>query len=342
MPMPRPLPSLLALLLSATLAHGQPGESPRWYKVELLIFAQEGGAGDAEQWEATPRLDYPDRYRFLIDPAAVRANSAAYPDRPSSLDEIGRQIIALPPEETQIEDTPGDVAADATADATGFPPPSPAEAGEEPPLTPTPFVLLPASERTFPASYMRRSGRYDPLFHGAWYQPIREEELALPIVLDRSGDSGDWPRLQGSVKLYLSRYLHIETDLWLNTRGDYLPGQWQMPAPPLGPPSLIVEEPPDEDPDPMAIGWPATGSDGFPVADEIMPTPGAPDPQEIGIETGPRYPFRHAVLMQQKRRMRSTEVHYLDHPLIGVVVTLTPLTAEELEELAEAADRVSP
>ncbi len=34
--------------------------------------------------------------------------------------------------------------------------------------------------------------------------------------------------------------------------------------------------------------------------------------------------------------MRSTEVHYIDHPLLGVVVKLTPLTGVELEAMARA------
>ena len=38
--------------------------------------------------------------------------------------------------------------------------------------------------------------------------------------------------------------------------------------------------------------------------------------------------------LNDKRRMRSEEVHYLDHPMLGLVVKLTPLTEEELEALA--------
>ncbi len=52
-------------------------------------------------------------------------------------------------------------------------------------------------------------------------------------------------------------------------------------------------------------------------------------------EAGPIYPFRHAVPMRQSRRMRSNEVHYLDHPLLGVVIKFTPVTADELAVIAE-------
>ncbi len=43
----------------------------------------------------------------------------------------------------------------------------------------------------------------------------------------------------------------------------------------------------------------------------------------------PPWPYRHAVPVREKRRLRSKEVHYLDHPLLGVVIKFTP--AEELE-----------
>ena len=147
-------------------------------------------------------------------------------------------------------------------------------------------------------------------------------------MLDDSGAMQDWPRLQGWVKLYLSRYLHVETNLWLNTPGDYLHGEWRMPAPPWGPSSLVVELPePPAEPEPYFLSPAAAPTQ----PDEVV------DPNDIGLEeTGPTYPWRHAVLMQQRRRMRSNEIHYLDHPMLGVVVKLTPLDEQQLAAMAAA------
>ena len=200
-------------------------------------------------------------------------------------------------------------------------------------MLPTPFIALPAAQREFngKAAYMQRSGRYQTLFHQSWAQPVLRKGSALPFILDRSGDTGQWSRLQGSVTLHLSRYLHLETNLWLNTSGDYLPGEWRMPAPPLGPPSLIVERCRRETSEGFGEQWEASTE-----AEWHEP--------ELGAEEswGPLYPYRHAVLLQQKRRMRSTEVHYIDHPKLGVVIKLTPLTEEDLEIMAqdEAASRL--
>ena len=234
---------LLSNLLFALPAAAQDPIEDRWFKVELMIFSHRAAPSGSEQWEPTPRLEYPAEFRFLVEPELVAANIATHPGE-SVVDEFGRQIITLDSEDA---DTTGDSIGNEETDV-GPEGQDPFAAGEQTPpvpLTPTPFIALPSSDKTFhgKAAYMQRSGRYRTLFHEAWYQPFADENRTLPIVIDRSGDTGEWPQLQGSVKIYLSRYLHIETDLWLNTDGSYLPGEWQMPAPPFGPPSLIIEEP---------------------------------------------------------------------------------------------------
>lgn len=303
---------LLPALTPAALAQD------RWFKVELLIFGNTAG-GTTEQWDAAPVLAYPGAARFLVEPDKLAANAKKYRGT-SRTDEYGRQMLSLPAGRgaTRSTDIPG--AANAT--------PTAARAG-----SPTPFVALPATQREFrgKAAYMQRSGRYRTLFHESWVQPVRGQANSLPIVLDRSGDTGQWPLLQGSVTIHLSRYLHISTNIWLNTTGDYLPGEWRMPAPPLGPPSVLVD------------GQPLSA-----LAETSAPTPGPAGPAYQGSaaagateaamaeQTGPVYPFRHAVQLQQKRRMRSGEVHYIDHPMLGVVVKLTPLSDEDLKTLALA------
>ena len=249
-----------------------------------LMIFSHVGGESAEQWDPTPELVYPETARFLIN---------------------SEQLNAAAGELYPLQDKP-------TATVL--------------PALPTPFVILGNSEQEFrgKAAYMQRSGRYRILFHETWLQPVTERSRALPIILDQSGDTGEWPELQGSIQLHLSRYLHLETNLWLNTNGDYLPGSWRMPAPPLGP-SSTTEEPQESD---LYASTEESGSEPTP---EESWQEASPEEAEV---PGPVYPFRHAILLQQKRRMRSTEVHYLDHPMLGVVAKLTPLTAQDLELLA--------
>jgi len=56
--------------------------------------------------------------------------------------------------------------------------------------------------------------------------------------------------------------------------------------------------------------------------------------EQAELETGPVYPYRHAVALQQKRRMRSKEIHYIDHPMLGIIIKFTPLIAPEPTEVS--------
>ncbi|MEP1472235.1 MAG: CsiV family protein [Halieaceae bacterium] len=314
--------ALFAMLSGALPAFSQSTDSQRWFRVELMIFSHESAnAGSAERWDPAPPLAYPKTGRFLIDEAQIEKNQRAYPDGESSLDARGVQTINLALETAAASDIPRQQTVDSGTDnGAGQADTSVQQA----PLTPAAFTPRPLSELEFrgKAAYMQRTGRFKTLFHQTWLQPMRSEEQALPIIIDRSGDQQSWPRLQGSVKFYLSRYLHIQTNLWLNTTGDYLPAQWTMPAPPMGPPSLIIIEPP------------SATSDNYYVSET------APSVDEAGmpmtVASGPVYPWRHAILMDQKRRMRSNEVHYIDHPMLGIVVKILPVSAEELEDIALA------
>jgi len=254
------------------------GEGETEYRVEMLVFSTPGGAS-AEVWEATPTLAYPGRTRTLLDA-----------DDPAA--------AAL-----QGEPDAGPLTAGTAAPDLGSPPP---------------FITLPTSALEFraAATRMEHDGRYRKLFHKAWIQPIPSRGAAIPIVLDRSGDGGPWPALQGTVTLYISRYIYVETNLWLNTNGEYLHSAWRMPPPPLGPPTTA---PAYEDALTDAVP---------PAAQPVAAQPVSVPPEPAPTATGPTYPYAHAVLLHQTRRMRSGEVNYIDHPLLGVIIKVTPVKRE--------------
>ena len=280
-----PIFVFIALLLPL----GAQAQSAPLYLVELLVFSQPSGAG-AEQWDATPELSYPNPSRFLTypgeQPVAPAPSSATYATSatPGAAEPMG--INALPG-----------------------------------PVPPSLFTTLPEAQQQLAgkAAAKQRSGRYSILFHEAWLQPMSSQAESIPIVLDRSGDGGAWPALQGSIKLYLASYLYLETNLWLNTQGEYLPGSWRMPAPPLAPASKV----------PVSV-VPAPAQPAGQPAVAGMQTPAMNSPsgnREIGMgeSLGPDYPFRHAVLLQQTRRIPSGKIAYVDHPLLGVLIQISPL-----------------
>ncbi|WP_156782080.1 CsiV family protein [Acidihalobacter aeolianus] len=113
------------------------------------------------------------------------------------------------------------------------------------------FKVLPPSEYalTGAARRLQASGRYTVLAHVAWEQPGLSIDQAVPIEIDagrdyaplypalmapryvnQNGQTVEIPapqhlyRLSGTVKVVLSRYLHVYTDLVLNVPTQNLPG----------------------------------------------------------------------------------------------------------------------
>lgn len=133
------------------------------------------------------------------------------------------------------------------------------------------------------AKKLRASSRYEVLLHQGWRQPGLDRGKAAPMRIEVALDGGRQPvrsgtdgwsnpraRLEGELKLILSRYLHLETDL------RYYTGE--------------VLQPLDAIQDEFA---------------ELVTQP---------------LVYR----MKQGRRMRSGELHYIDHPGFGLLAVVKP------------------
>lgn len=115
---------------------------------------------------------------------------------------------------------------------------------------PTAYTQLPATEWKLLDldRRLKNSRNYRPLMHLAWRQPIAEPEYAQPIYVETNQDG---ERLEGTLKIGVKRYLHLDVNLLL-----------QRPS------------------------------------------------QQGGFKS-----YR----MQTRRKMRSGVLHYLDHPVLGVL-----------------------
>lgn len=290
--LPTLLPGLFWGLLWIGLADAEEAvDEPRWYQVELVIFAhQSDTALDSERWPEIAGVTLPANLRQL----------------------------SLPLPQPAAEPTP-------TA-------------------APEPFLILADEEMQLNdvAARIARSKRFEPLLHIAWRQPTLADEQTQPILLydgmtapytgeeiaalqaqaaetqdpsvttpveqEKTADepslaemenieAGPVPhRLIGTVRLSVARYLHLDADLLYRT--------------------------------------PVTQRAAVPVPDLDLwydrPYPTLREPQ------GPAYLLEewHAVRgfrLQESRRMRSKEIHYLDNPFFGMVVLVTPFETKPKE-----------
>ncbi len=252
----------MGLLLQAGFASA--ADDVPWYQVEVIVFAQKGAPYiDSERW-AEQRLPNVEGARQLLRaPTGERQNSVL------------------------------------------------------------PFQQLPAGSLQLAGAYrsLTRSKNYEPLSYLGWVQPGLPREKAVPVrvridqpappTLGEGAPQGaeqlqasasavpadsplflpvapSPPRVEGTVTLVLSRYLHFETDL-----------AYRLPAE-------------------------GTRAD-LPMSTESVPTP-VDDPTALlgsallgtGPEPAPLFSLR------ETRRMRSNELHYIDHPMFGVIVKAVP------------------
>lgn len=260
------LPKLLLLLLlvvSGSASAAQ--EAPRWYDVEVILFAQKSQSyRDSEVWP----VDY------------------TLPDI-----ENAKELVQLP-------------------------------AGRELPAKPMAFRQLTPDELKLSddAERIDKASDLDLLAHFGWRQPGLSDDQAvavkvsIPARQDESKDTAPTegtlasqppalPELEGTLKLILSRYLHIDADLLyrepLKAEDVQQVAAEDTPVPTMG-----------EVEDSNQTKLPAQQQDLFMLA------------EQGGLsEDQPHY---RVYRMQQSRRMRSGELHYLDHPVFGLAVMVTP------------------
>ena len=168
---------------------------------------------------------------------------------------------------------------------------------------PAPLQPLPYRDMEQRANRIHADATMDVIWHQAWLEPIQAEDTAVkhPINLDVQGQID--MTVRGTLSLYRSRYLHVNTDLKV---------QHQLPLTDNPLQSLTL-------PNESALTDYRSGI----YQDHALLTNG----QNIT-------PVR-AAHIQQSRRMRSGEMHYVDHPMIGLIIKVDPVDEIALEELLQ-------
>jgi len=318
---------IFALFSLPVLAQDSEIEPERWYEVEIILFEQlKPASAEPELWPLD--IEHPDLSNaidLLHSPEQAQTTAVA-----ESTDETIAVIESTAPVETGLSQTETDEASD--------------------PYLDTPYLILPNQQYQLTDAYQKllNSEDYLPLVHIAWRQviPPREQPdrifihdklnnsidedtleqvpaieldtefippsvdfLAEPIAEESiANDTAPEHNLSGIISLGLGRYIHVEADLLL-----YKP---QLE-------NLAVED----EPAPPVFSAPESMQfifDGFEI-----------NPSTI-VEEEEQTPelFR----IQGNLRMPSKEVHYLDHPLIGMLILFTPYEVPEPEEIEELED----
>ena len=188
-------------------------------------------------------------------------------------------------------------------------------------LTKEGFYQLPSSEQSLAsqAQKISRDSRYQLLFHQAWRQEIGSLKHAKSIIINGGDTFGEHQQLEGSIRFSVATYLKVQTNLWLSAF-DINVGQEQTnnwPAIPLRPNlSHYATTDLTLDAD-FTHALAAENSQWKELNNSSFGT-------EALTEETRTYNTREIILIKQERDMRSNEVHYLDHPVIGVIIKIIP------------------
>ena len=325
-----PLPAMFAgLFLVAQPLTGltQPDQDTikeyykNWYQVEIFLFENKNPIpnDDKEVWSKDISLLYPANLQHLIDPT----ENTSLPDE------------NLKTSETQSTPSPGltaqeTVETEKTSDL--FEPEQP-------------FIILDSESHTLTGDVnaLIRSRKYRQLAHLAWRQPMLDKSSAPNIVLSGGKQFDQNNELEGTVSIHVSRYLHISTNLWL-THFEPNFGQPSHHWPPLPPqPQPPKQEAPAFMQTDISLdSLSSNSSENWNFAD-ARPSPAPADSfsfenDQFEIENktfagipSSKYITTQVVTFKNKRRMRSGELHYIDHPLIGMIIKIDKYFPEELK-----------
>ena len=165
-------------------------------------------------------------------------------------------------------------------------------------------------------SSLNLSSSYEIITSQSWLQPALDSDHAVPVLIQGGKEYEGLFELAGSVTLIVSRYLHLKTDLWLSEyiqKVEVVAPWWQDNN----------ATPADPGTDPAALG-----SATEPAAEDLQPYANADFVVESSPVANDRFESIQTVELKQSRRMRSGELHYLDNPLFGVIVKVTPQKAK--------------
>jgi hypothetical protein len=183
---------------------------------------------------------------------------------------------------------------------------APVADGADPSQPAIPFQLLPASARKLndSARALDRRSNLRVLFHGAWVQPAAGIDNADPVLITGGSRYGDHSELEGYVVLTVERYLHLRADLWMTRFGTGSALDVDVPVLP----TPVV-----------TVGTAADGNNPG-GGEQATGTGPATAPATIG------YIPERIYTLDQERRMRLGELHYIDHPRFGLLVQVSPYT----------------
>lgn len=306
-----------------------PSEDNPWYQVNVVIFRQPQHLLQSEQWKTGGEVHthLPNRMVSLENPLLADglhdsgdASEEASPAQPQNDPDALLTLAEVAAQKAAISHPVADL--------------------------PQAFALQQVTDEEFlkALNSLYRSPNYEILYQSTWLQPPLEESEALSVLVQASPVHDGLYELEGTARLHVSRYLHFSGNLWLSKYVQQIEvvKPWWQESNATGSAnedsasaefSLDLKQP-------IGFGESAGGN-----ANQLSLSTLEPMGGNLAMgETITRYQSIRTGIMSESRRMRSGELHYLDHPLFGVMVKVIPYVPEETPEsqsLRQEGDKIA-
>ena len=312
-------------------------EAPEnWYQVEVILFTQQGNIGN----EAPPQdyqLEFPSDWVELIDPNMPTPENA-FPLAEGGLVNLSqpvpleRRIPLLVVTDPVLGESPQNPDRKREIDDIDFYPADDAYVAQYE----AQFLMLDKLDRDLNDSATALDRRqYNVVFHQAWRFDT-DDNSEDPWILIKAGQQfEDRFQLEGALRFYRSRFLHFETDLWLLGFPNLDDGKPQhtisLPAVPFKEATavdemilsgdyndranggVVTEDSADVMPD-VALSTELVSLDTEVNAIEMVAAPAAVKPKT--------YPISSVWVLNKSKRIEEKTVYYIDHPMMGVMLTV--------------------
>lgn len=323
-------PVLVFGLLISQWSFAQTQEAQNLYQVEVIIFErlQRSDGSDQEIWPKTLDLSYPKNWSPLTDPkqAAQKRAQAEQGVNPETSFSLSPELL------NSINADAGAVSQPLPSEQEYNPEFSNANGTIESDKTKNEELLL---QYFLPEKFKQLNKTKDALdkrygyrilFHNAWMQLLQASENAPALPIWGGNTYDEHRELEGYITLSLSRYLHIQTNLWLTEFvSNYGQAIEHWPTLPVLEPSSAMHEPATKDISNFSLSGTSFGTQNT-LTDSWATQSSEPDPY-AELLVAP-YLIKNIATLKQKRRMRSGELHYIDHPKMGVLIKVEPLTSQ--------------
>lgn len=153
------------------------------------------------------------------------------------------------------------------------------------------ITFIPAAENQLVLSHqaqqLKYNKKYQVIYHGGWQQQLSDGQAMTSYRLSVETDGNE---VDGTINIIRKRFLHVTTDLWMH---ELAIDSAEFDIPVIAQKNLILDD-----------------------VNALKIETDTANNKAVGVVEYAR--------LYKKERMKSNDLHYIDHPLMGMLIKITP------------------